>query len=68
MLYDSATAAKQVDDQGHRRDDEQDVQGERGYVKEQKATHPEQDQDNCNRQPHCQRTLRRVSHRRRVNA
>jgi hypothetical protein len=57
-LYDSAAAAQQVDDQGHRRDDEQDVQGECGYVKEQKATHPEQDQDNRKRQPHCQCTLR----------
>jgi hypothetical protein len=49
VLYDSATAAKQVDDQGHRRDDEQDVQGECGDVKQQKATHPEQDQDNRKR-------------------
>lgn len=61
MLHHPA-AGKEVNDQGHRGDDEQDVQGKCGDVKKQKAANPKHDENNRERQPHCLCTLRRVSH------
>jgi hypothetical protein len=55
-----------VDNEGHRGNDEQKVQGKRCDMKKQEAAYPKQNENNSNRQPHVRHTSATVSHRERT--